>query len=291
MAMLAFERTDVGPRPRDSSGDMLRVGREFHRLLDTLGPAAPATSTDRLSDGRTGDGGTVFWSCDEVYFRRYAPILFADAQRHSTTRFQLHLLGPVNRGLAAEFGQRAGIAIDIEPIPDEFSDGAARLAFCSSIRLARAWALLEAGACRRIAIADVDARLVGDPQELLALLDHAPVALIDMGATGAPPWMRFPAGLTLFSGEDAGRRVLDHAARHVGHFLSGGRARWRLDQCALFAAIRHEQPALADTGLDIRRRVRFLTSGEETAWIARVLTTLTPPDRALLDHISQASIE
>ncbi|MBT5263793.1 MAG: tetratricopeptide repeat protein [Rhodospirillaceae bacterium] len=284
-AILSDPKLNTDRRPRDGTGDMLRVGPSFHRQLDAPSSVEPPPTIERLHTGPAKPHGTVFWCCDDLYFRRYAPILFANARNRPDWQFHLHLLAPTDREEVITFGQRSGITISAEPIPQACANGAARLAFCSSVRLERAWSLLNSGDCRQIAIADVDARLIGDLSDLMALLDQVPLAMIDMGSAGAPPWMRFPAGLTLFSNRNPGLRVLDRAARYVAHFLASGAPRWRLDQCALFASMWHERPATIQCNLAIQQHVRFLSANDEAAAISRVLNRMDPDDQAFLTKI------
>ncbi|CAO3378334.1 tetratricopeptide repeat protein [Azospirillum argentinense] len=229
---------------------MLRADDAFFRALppvDTvLAGMAPLDCRITPPPGPAGEPA-VFFCCDDVYFRRFAPALLESlAERMPDATVAVHVVAPSpETEQAMERWQtdgrlRIGFSLD-RPDMAGWTD-IKRVTYYASARFLRALQWLRR-LDRPLMVIDTDARVAQDLRTLREdMADHDVGFLIDGRRRG--PSREITVCFNVYSNTPGGDRFLSLLGSYIGHFLAGTEVYWMLDQMAHYAVLdrlnRHE---------------------------------------------------
>ncbi|WP_207477512.1 hypothetical protein [Arenibaculum pallidiluteum] len=249
---------DAAIRLSDSFMRGLLGERVVQARLSVQG-AAPAASA----------GIVVFAGADMGYLRRFGTSFAASLAGSGLpgAHLHLHVVNP-DEGLAAEMEAISGrlpgwtLACSTERVDLAPFGAEARTYFACARFQVLPELLARYG--RRMLCLDIDLIVQRDPAPLLAVLDEAELAMVE--SPGADVWNRYWADVILLRPSPRTIETLRVAAAYMRSFLKTGRARWFLDQIALFAALRcrpaGERPGFASLPTSIHRlQMRLMRDG------------------------------
>lgn len=184
------------------------------------------------------DRGVIFISGDEVYFNRFGGFFLERLRRvDPMADVHLHIINPSSHSLEAAAGLKAGWAgrlnVTVEQAQDftrRYTDQADVKTYFASVRFMRVAQLLPIYRTK-ILVIDIDTVLKRD---LAPLMETRGCDAIVRYGNKMGPTREYLAGAILFGWTDAALCYLQLMTRYLGHFLSGERAFWTLDQAVLY---------------------------------------------------------
>ncbi|WP_114860030.1 tetratricopeptide repeat protein [Azospirillum brasilense] len=229
---------------------MLRADDAFFRALPpvetVLESMAPLECRIEPAPGPGGEPA-VFFCCDDVYFRRFAPALLESlAERMPGATVAVHVVAPSPETEQAmdrwrtDGRLRIGFSLD-RPDMAGWTD-IKRVTYYASARFLRALQWLRR-LDRPLMVIDTDARIAQDLRTLREdMADHDVGFLIDGRRRG--PSREITVCFSVYSNTPGGDRFLSLLGAYIGHFLAGAEVYWMLDQMAHYAVLdrlnRHE---------------------------------------------------
>ncbi|TWA87362.1 tetratricopeptide repeat protein [Azospirillum brasilense] len=229
---------------------MLRADDAFFRALPpvetVLEGMAPLDCRIAPVPGPTGEPA-VFFCCDDVYFRRFAPALLESlAERMPGATVAVHVVAPspeTEQAMArwSRDGRLSvGFSLD-RPDMAGWTD-IKRVTYYASARFLRALQWLRR-LDRPLMVIDTDARIAQDLRSLREdMADHDVGFLIDGRRRG--PSREITVCFNVYNNTPGGDRFLSLLGAYIGHFLAGAEVYWMLDQMAHYAVLdwlnRHE---------------------------------------------------
>ncbi|AWJ87508.1 hypothetical protein TSH58p_29495 (plasmid) [Azospirillum sp. TSH58] len=240
---------------------MLRADDAFFRALPpveaVLEGMAPLECRIEPAPVPAGEPA-VFFCCDDVYFRRFAPALLDSlAERMPGATVAVHVVAPspeTEQAMArwrTDGRLRIGFSLD-RPDMAGWTD-IKRVTYYASARFLRALQWLRR-LDRPLMVIDTDAWVTGDLQALRADMAGHDVGLMLDGRRRGPS-REIPVGFAVYQNTPGGDRFLSLIGSYIGHFLAGAEVYWMLDQMAHYAVLdwlnRHEPVRV--------RRFDFLT--------------------------------
>lgn len=218
--------------------DVIRLAPDFIRALEDVELYAP-----RMPDAAPARGDAdivLFASCDAKYFERFGAAFARSIWRNAGLRcwIHIHVVNPtasceaLMRSLADEPG--AGVIfysteqIDAAPFGDE-----ARTYYACA-RFLRLPDMITRYR-RPLLVLDIDTIVLRDLSEFLMPLDGHDLALLGGEDKRFEIWNTYWAGVLYVAPTDPAGRFADLVRRYILHFLEPGKARWFLDQIALYA--------------------------------------------------------
>ncbi|MFC5354918.1 tetratricopeptide repeat protein [Azospirillum himalayense] len=229
---------------------MLRADDAFFRALPPLEAVldrmAPLECRIEPAPGPAGEPA-VFFCCDDVYFRRFAPALLESlAERMPGATVTVHVVAPspeTEQAMARwRLDGRLNIGFSLDrPDMAGWTD-IKRVTYYASARFLRALQWLRR-LDRPLMVIDTDARIALDLRALRAeMAGHDVGFLVDGRRRG--PSREITVCFNVYSNTPGGDRFLSLLGSYIGHFLAGAEVYWMLDQMAHYAVLdwlnRHE---------------------------------------------------
>lgn len=229
---------------------MLRADDAFFRALPpveaVLERMAPLECRSEPAPGPDGEP-LVFFCCDDVYFRRFAPTLLESlAERMPGAAVAVHVVAPSSETERAmvrwQMDGRLKIGFSLDrPDMAGWTD-IKRVTYYASARFLRALQWMRR-LDRPLMVVDTDAWITGDVQALQADMEGYDVGLMLDGRRRGPS-REIPVGFAVYENTPGGDRFLSLLGSYIGHFLAGAEVYWMLDQMAHYAVLdwlnRHE---------------------------------------------------
>lgn len=189
----------------------------------------------------------VFFCCDDVYFRRFAPALLESlAERMPGATVAVHVVAPspeTDQAMARwrDDGRlRVGFSVD-RPDMAGWTD-IKRVTYYASARFIRALQWLRR-LDRPLMVIDTDARIAQDLRALGAEMAGHDVGFLFDGRRRGPS-REITVCFNVYGNTPGGNRFLSLLGSYIGHFLAGEEVYWMLDQMAHYAVLdwlnRHE---------------------------------------------------
>lgn len=229
---------------------MLRADDAFFGALPpvegVLEGMAPLECRIEATPGPAGEPA-VFFCCDDVYFRRFAPALLESlAERMPGATVAVHVVAPSPETEQAMARWRldgrlsVGFSLD-RPGMAGWSD-IKRVTYYASARFLRALQWLRR-LDRPLMVIDTDARIAQDLRTLRAEMDGHDVGFLIDGRRRGPS-REITVCFNVYGNTPGGDRFLSLLGSYIGHFLAGTEVYWMLDQMAHYAVLdwlnRHE---------------------------------------------------
>ncbi|QCN96814.1 tetratricopeptide repeat protein (plasmid) [Azospirillum argentinense] len=233
---------------------MLRADDAFFRTLPlvdaVLEGMAPLEWRIEPAPGPAGEPATepaVFFCCDDVYFRRFAPALLESlAERMPGAAVAVHVVAPspeTEQAMArwrTDGRLRVGFSLD-RPDMAGWAD-VKRVTYYASARFLHALQWLRR-LDRPLMVIDTDARVAQDLRALsVEMAGHDVGFLVDGRRRG--PSREITVCFNVYNNTPGGDRFLSLLGAYIGHFLAGAEVYWMLDQMAHYAVLdwlkRHE---------------------------------------------------
>ncbi len=229
---------------------MLRADDAFFRALPPVETVLEGMAPLELRfEPETGPGGepVVFFCCDDVYFRRFAPALLESlAERMPGATVAVHVVAPspeTEQAMArwrADGRVKVGFSAD-RPDMAGWTD-VKRVTYYASARFIRALQWLRR-LDRPLMVIDTDARIAGDLRTLSAEMDGHDVGFLFDGRRRGPS-REITVCFNVYNNTPGADRFLSLLGAYIGHFLAGTEVYWMLDQMAHYAVFdrlnRHE---------------------------------------------------
>lgn len=220
---------------------MLRADAGF---LDGLGSgdaaAARLTPLEALGDPAAQDGGApaVMLSCDDRYFRRFAPAMLESlARRMPGAAVVFHVVNPSMESMEdlARWRRDRRLAFGCSVERTDFTGwpDSKRLSYYAAGRFMRAhqW---RRRLGRPLIVLDVDASVNADLRSLAAEMAGYDVGLL-IDPRGRGPSRDITVCFNYYNDTPAGAEYLSRTAAYIGWFLAQPDAYWLLDQTAHYA--------------------------------------------------------
>ena len=229
---------------------MLRADDAFFRALPPVETVLEGMAPLELRfEPETGPGGepVVFFCCDDVYFRRFAPTLLESlAERMPGATVAVHVVAPspeTEQAMARwrDDGRlKVGFSAD-RPDMAGWTD-VKRVTYYASARFIRALQWLRR-LDRPLMVIDTDTRIAGDLRTLSAEMDGHDVGFLFDGRRRGPS-REITVCFNVYNNTPGADRFLSLLGAYIGHFLAGTEVYWMLDQRAHYAVFdrlnRHE---------------------------------------------------
>lgn len=237
---------------RFSAGEVLRLHelgvwamlRADAGFLDGLGlgdaAASRLTPLEVLGDPATDDGGSpaVMLSCDDRYFRRFAPAMLESlARRMPGAAVVFHVVNPSMESMEdlARWRRDRRLAFGCSVEQTDFAGwpDSKRLSYYAAGRFIRAhqWRRRLA---RPLIVLDVDASVNADLRALAAEMAGYDVGLL-IDPRGRGPSRDITVCFNYYNDTPAGAEYLSRTAAYIGWFLAQPDVYWLLDQTAHYA--------------------------------------------------------
>ncbi|MDQ2106357.1 tetratricopeptide repeat protein, partial [Azospirillum isscasi] len=229
---------------------MLRADDAFFRALPPVetvleGMAPLEIRFDPEPEPRTEP--VVFFCCDDVYFRRFAPALLESlAERMPGATVAVHVVTPspeTEQAMARwrDDGRlRVGFSAD-RPDMAGWTD-IKRVTYYASARFIRALQWLRR-LDRPMMVIDTDARIARDLRSLKTEMAGHDVGFLFDGRRRGPS-REITVCFNVYNNTPGGDRFLSLLGAYTAHFLAGAEVYWMLDQMAHYAVLdwlkRHE---------------------------------------------------
>lgn len=258
---LLFSRLVQGQAP----GDLLSISALNEETDSTafIGQLPEVRGTFKATG--PADAPIVFVACDPVYLTEHLPALAWSLERLGRpVTLHIHIYNPgpevdlvmpaIDAGLnVVTFNVTAENVSDKDFWPLKVYYSAAR--FC------RLWELMQHNDVPVIAV-DADL-LMRRPWEEIPGLGDPSVDVALSHVQSGPPWDHFIAGLTVFNSTPGAKEFLSRMAGLIAENLLNGKARWFIDQIALFLSV--ERAAAPERLLPVPYQNFCSTTFEPTA--------------------------
>ena len=191
---------------------------------------------------RDAEGPLVFVGCDSAYLLEHGLPFAVSLDRNSPgTRLHVHLVNPdsaaeamlrrIDRALTGTTLTRTSESFDFTGLSPEFTRS-----YCASIRFVRLFQLLRA-VRRSVLLLDIDVLVRGDLRLVKAIADGHDCA-IHTRFQSRRKRERLFASVFYAEPTPATLTYLEDVATRIASMIVTRRARWYVDQCALYDAYR-----------------------------------------------------
>ncbi|WP_448204725.1 tetratricopeptide repeat protein [Azospirillum sp. sgz302134] len=220
---------------------MLRADDAFFRSLPPVEAVLERLAPLEVVFDPARKGGTepaVYFCCDDVYYRRFAPTLLDSlAQRMPGATVVVHVVAPTPETVQDMERRRSDGRLDLGFSRDDPEMGGwpdiKRFSYYASSRFIRTLQWLRR-LDRPVIVVDTDAQVVADLRTLQAEMDGNDVGLLfDPRRRG--PAREITVCFNYYKNTAGGDRYLALVAAYIGHFLAQPEVYWLLDQMAHYA--------------------------------------------------------
>lgn len=236
-----FTQEEVLDRHELGIWAMLRADSAF---LDGLGSgedaAARLTPLEVLGDPMADDDGApmVMLSCDDRYFRRFAPAMLESLARRMPGAVAVcHVVNPSQDSLddlaAWRRDKRLAFVCSVERMDFSGWPEHKRLCYYASVRFIRAYQWYRRLG-RPLIVLDVDATVKADLRALAAEMADSDVGLL-IDPRGRGPSRDVTVCFNYYNITPAGAAYLSRVAAYIGWFFERPDVYWMLDQMAHYA--------------------------------------------------------